>query len=296
MDLSQYVRADVIEVARKILSASPLKVAPPDDPDEWGLKVMKSPTIEIFGGGPVFEACDWLYLYALGEVIRGGAKVIRPTPELMRVLGHVELNIHLDDYAQPYPGVGVIVPGSLYGGKGCLAVCAWQPGKGITMSCQAGGFHHWTIGPRFKDILERALIDPDEKENDDGVDFDRIFRAVLNLNLFALERGVKILPLDPQSEKRRRKAHHDERMARLAARDGQEVIVQDLDLILRATSRSGGGDSQADGRRQRMHRRRGHWKMQAYGPGRTQRKRLFVHSYMVHADDTPDGEVHSILS
>ena len=85
-------------------------------------------------------------------------------------------------------------------------------------------------------------------------------------------------------------------MARLAARDAQEVVIQDLDLILRATSRATDGIDGPGGRRQGMHRRRGHWKMQACGPGRTQRKRLFVHSYMVHADDGPDGEVHSILS
>lgn len=36
--------------------------------------------------------------------------------------------------------------------------------------------------------------------------------------------------------------------------------------------------------------------MQPYWPGRTQRKRIFVYSYMIHADDSPDGEVQSILS
>lgn len=190
----------------------------------------------------------------------------------------------------------MIVPGSLYGGKDSLAVCAWQPGKGITMSCQARSFHHWTIGPRFKNILEDALIDPDEEENDDGVVFDHIFRAVLNLNLFALEKGVRVLPLDPKAEKRRRKAHHDERMARLAARDAQEVIIQNLDLILRASSPSQGGGEASGLWRQGLHRRRGHWKMQACGPERSQRKRIHVQSYMVHADDNPDGEVQSILS
>ncbi len=296
MDLSHYVPGDIIEVARMILSNSKLEVAPPDDPNNYGIKVVKDRSLRVVGEDGELPACDWLYFYALVETLRGGAKVIQTTPEMMRILGHVELNMHLDDYAQPYPGVGVIVPGSLVGGKDCLVVSAWRPGKGITMSCQATNFHHWTIGPNFKGILEDALVSLDEEEVGDGLIFDRIFRAVLNLNLFALEKGLKTLPLTTQAEKRRRKARTDERMARLAARDAQVVVIQDLDLILRATSPST-VEGEAPGLwRQRMHRRRGHWKMQAFGPGRSQRRRIFVQSYMVHAADNPDGEVQSVLS
>lgn len=296
MDLSQYVRPDVIEAARTILDGHKLEVGPPDEPNNWGLKVSKSRSLQGFEGDREFEACDWLYLYALARTLDGGAKVIRPTVEMMRVLGHVELNIGLVDYAQPYPGVGVVVPGSLHGGKDCLAVSAWQPGKGITVSCQAKSFHHWTVGPNFKGILEDALISLDAEPHDDGVLFDRIFRAVLNLNLFALEKGVRVLPLDPPAERRRNQARRDERMARLAARDAQVLVIQDLDLILRASEPSQAQGDGLSGSRQQMHRRRGHWKMQAYGPGRSHRKRIFVHSYMVHAEDDPEGEIQSILS
>lgn len=120
-------------------------------------------------------------------------------------------------------------------------------------------------------------------------------KLVLNLCLIGVERGVRVLPLDARAEKQRRRSRSDERMARLAARDAQEVVIQDLDLILRATSPATDGIDGPGGRRQRMHRRRGHWKMQAYGAGRTQRKRLFVRSSMVHPDDL-GGELQTILS
>lgn len=92
-------------------------------------------------------------------------------------------------------------------------------------------------------------------------------KLVLNLCLLGVERGVWELPLDARAGKRRRRARSDGRMARLAARDAHEVVIQDLDLILRATSPATDGIDGLGGHRQRMHQRRGHWKMQAYGPG-----------------------------
>jgi len=251
-------------------------------------------------------------LFCTAMMLEGGAKVMRPSARLCDVLKNVQLRIEANEYAQPYDGLGVILPGTLFdGSKDRIATSTWMPGcpihiilfdepraghDGVTNTTQL----HINSPPGETiegSLSESVFIEGEERPG--AVEFQKVVsvaRIVINLCLFAVERGVRILPLDARAEKRRRKSHHDGRMARLAARDAQEVVIQDLDLILRATSPATDGIDVLAGHRQRRHRRRGHWKMQAYGPGRTQRKRLFVNSYMVHADDGPDGEVQSILS
>lgn len=54
-----------------------------------------------------------------------------------------------------------------------------------------------------------------------------VVKIVLNLCLFGVERGVRDLQLDARAEKWRRRARSDGRMARLAARDVQEVVIRD---------------------------------------------------------------------
>lgn len=72
------------------------------------------------------------------------------------------------------------------------------------------------------------------------------------------------------------------------------IEIQNLPLFRQAIDAETKVESDGDGRRLPMHRRRGHWKMQAHGPGMSERKRIFVHSYMVHPEN--GGEVESIIS
>lgn len=251
-------------------------------------------------------------LYSVAMMLEGGAKLIKPSAAICEALKGVELNLVIEDYAQPYDGLGVVLPGSLFGAtKDRIATSVWSRGRSVIVTffdergrTEVGLTKTNTlmISPPDGISMEEYLTGGAAAENLDPIEIAKlseitpIARIVVNLCLFAVERGVRNLPLDPRAEKRRRRARTDLRMAQLAARDAQEVVIQDLDLILRASHSSGGEGGGSDGHRQRMHRRRGHWKMQAYGPGRSQRKRIFVQSYMVHPDDDPDGEVQSILS
>jgi hypothetical protein len=251
-------------------------------------------------------------LFSVAKMLEGGAKVIRPSTAICDVLKDVDLHIRIEDYAQPYDGVGVVLPGSLFGSsRDRIATSTWHPGSPIIVTVFDERPQHrdadfgWAImsvGPVPDMTIEDYVAEwiATEKPSPtvlEGLAKDMpIIRVVINLCHLAVKRGVRVTPLDHRAQKRRRKARRDDRMARLAARDAQEVIIQDLDLILRASAPSGLGEAGSGGWRQRMHRRRGHWKMQAYGPGRSLRKRIFVQSYMVHADDNPDGEVESILS
>lgn len=286
MDLTNYLPPDLIDLASAATPRAAL-LARPD-----------------------LDRSERLTIASIAMVLNGGAKIFRPSTEICEVLKHVELRISAEDYAQPYAGLGVVLPGSLFGGsKDRFATSFWEPGHPFLLTFFGERRPHdpvieavhLRINPPPGITIEEYIADDEFGEGNGPTETARIqecipiARVVMNLCLFAVERGVRVQALDPRAEKRRRKARSDERMARLAARDAQEVIIQDLDLILRATSPSGEGEG-SGGWRQRMHRRRGHWKMQAYGPGRTLRKRIFVRSYMVHAEDNPDGEVQSILS
>jgi len=221
-------------------------------------------------------------LFSVANMLEGGAKLFKPSARICEALKDVELNLGADDYAQPYDGLGVILPVSLFGStKDRIATSVWMPGRSviITFFDERGRTNNGLMktnililnpppGMSIEEYLTGGAAEEnlEPKEVAELHEITPIARVVINLCLFAVERGVRSVPQEAQAMKRRRKAQADRRMARLAARDAQEIIIQDLDLILRASPNSKGEGDGSDGRRQGMHRRRGHWKMQTYGP------------------------------
>ena len=113
-------------------------------------------------------------------------------------------------------------------------------------------------------ILEDALLPPhggvDALHPLSGEDEGRcatIARVALNLGLLATEEGVQVLPLGSRAERRRRRSRGGGRMARLGARDAREVVIREVDLIVR-TSRARDHAPGQGGWRQPVHIRRGH--------------------------------------
>jgi hypothetical protein len=152
-------------------------------------------------------------------------------------------------------------------------------GEGLIRS-SAGIHSPRTLGEnaRWRDLHQRGVGIEWTDEEDDRC--STLARIALGLGLLAVEKGVQVRPLDPKAGRRRHRSAGDERMARLAAREAQEVVVRDIDLIVRprptVRNRGDGG-----GRRQPAHIRRGHWRMQPVGPRRTGRKRRWGSPYWV---------------
>jgi hypothetical protein len=169
-------------------------------------------------------------------------------------------------------------------------------GEGLIWS--SAGIH----GPRTLDENARWR-DPHQRGvriewTDEAGDQSRILsRIALGLGLLTVVKGEQVRPLDPKAGRRRHRSAGDERMARLAAREAQEVVVRDIDLIVRPrpTDRNGGDGG---GRRQPAHIRRGHWRMQPVGPRRTGRKRRWVSPYWVGlgAGEVPPSHITTVLS
>jgi hypothetical protein len=249
-----------------------------------------------------------VYVAMIADLIDGGTKVIRPSPKLCRLLKEVEIRLTVEEYAQPYDTVGVILPGEIFGGGPERFVMShWKPGSplmiittGHTLDDEGYRmFDFFGFGPGTGQTIEEFLTEQDTKEglnkrvegHADPTEYHRqlmdALRIVVNLNLFAMDRGIRSVPKPHQAraERRARKARKDPRMAMLQRREIDEVEVQDLHLILSAHAPAGPPVEGSGGWRMKLHRRRGHWRMQPCGKGRTQVKRIYIHSFMINEKD-----------
>ena len=304
MNLLDYLPKETIEAARVVAKTNPIRIFAPEDPTDLARRADASIGFRtnFFAGNLRWpDVRDLHDLKASAEFIRGGPKVIRPSTQACRIMALVELNLTLADYAQPYESTGLVIPREVSGlPKDVLTISHWRPGLGVFVGTHLGKrVLYQTIGPHWPGTLEEHLGILDRYDEgmaiEDPEGLSRLIsRIAFNACLFAVERGVRLRPLDPQAEKRRAKGRCDERMARLADRDAQEVVIQDLDLILMGGT--GGEPGEPTGRHLRPHRRRGHWKLQPYGPGRSERKRLFVSSYLVNANGQDAPEITSVIS
>ena len=124
-----------------------------------------------------------------------------------------------------------------------------------------------------------------------------LVRIVMNACLFAVERGTR--PVQPSTKlapHQRSRKRNQERRGIAGPRQAQLLEIQDLPFMPPSATAAvqPGEDDRVEGRRQPMHRRRGHWKMQPYGPGRSKRKRIFVQGYLVSAEE--GGDLQTVLS
>jgi hypothetical protein len=290
LNLLDFLAKGYLDLVSKISKTDAIWALVPRDKSDLGMKVDLSPWLkDHFRNAKYIPDSDELMtLMAEAEMMKDGAKSIRPSVEICHAMASIELNISLADYAQPYFGLGVIIPRVLLEkNRDLLAVSWWKPGIGLYICMRDGSylFHH-LVGANWTGTIEELIRGKTDDENnvmddDEQARFLVIGRICLNLALFAMTHH-SLAPLSPDAQRRRDRAPRDERFARLAERDIQEVIVQDLDLVLAETADD--QDASPQGRsKQAPNRRRGHWKMQPCGPGLASRKRIYVASYLVNA-------------
>jgi hypothetical protein len=292
MELSRYIDGVILVIAREINRLDALSLQSP------------MPGAMRFSAIPSFAAMTHLdpgrafAFFALAKTLKGGAKVINLPPKIARVFLAVDLNLTIEDYVQPYEAVGVVIPAATIGRKrDVIANLFWRPEIGFVMGCFLGQSesNHFNITPGMGKTIEEILSDPQFCSGmtaSDQMENRNILRIAMNACLFAVERGVKPERVDRKARQRR-----NAKTKSGNAVHARVIEIQNLDLFLKPSSQDeGGGEGieHSEGRKQAMHRRRGHWKMQAFGPGRSQRRPIFVHSYMVHSD--PSKEVGSIIS
>jgi hypothetical protein len=125
-------------------------------------------------------------------------------------------------------------------------------------------------------------------------------RVAVNSMLLLMQQGCK--HLGPANESLYRRLQHYLEMARkrgegiAEAQRALRIVPQlygfDQEIVRHEEVREGSGSrGDGDGPPVRPHWRRGHWKMQPYGPGRSERKRILIKPILVnkHLMDGGDG-------
>jgi len=253
------------------------------------------------------EAVDDLTLttlFAASRALASGQKLLRPTYEQCAALEQVELTITFDDYQQPYPALFVEVPESHQReltqrfGVRCpsTVLCHHDKSSGYIFcitNAHDGTFPIVDILPPRPNYstIEQALNAP----ADEGADIEQsrvLQRVAMNLCILLTLTGVRQLgPADPQRIANLRKVVRGSkrRMSDVERRlkEGMPTLItfeQKIDFY----TRKSGDDAQAlddpsyTGRKNKPHWRKGFYKMQPFGPGRSQRKLIFIAPVLVN--------------
>jgi hypothetical protein len=249
-----------------------------------------------------------LQLLPLSKCLALGPKLFRPTKEQCEALAQTAVTIPFEDYRQPYPAVVIEFPEDYRrqveeqfkinssprfvvahhdeGRSGAVAVYAyWQPdaGRGSigTVMCPRPEYRV------IEDALTRSLIAP----GDDAADFavaELVERLALNFCLMLTHLGVKqIGHLDPAQARKHRKlarSKYTEERER-----GELLALGDFTLLdfkqhvrLHEVEERPGEWKGGTHRTPKPHWRRGHWKRQPFGVGRSQRRLVFVKPVFVN--------------
>lgn len=299
VDLATHLGGEALAVVRKIASMDGIRPV-----GVMGLGF--SPEFSMMNNGKDEDAN--YTLFALAQVIRCGSKLIRLARVTARSFLDIDLRLSLSEYGQPFEATGVIIPsGSIDGINVDLVAASFcRPDWGFCVSAVnvgAGlGFLERFLPMHQEVTIEETLEaghDLSGLEDENRRQARDLVRIVMNACLFAVERGTR--PVQPKTKfkppaQRRNRQRDRERRGIAEPSRFQLFEIQDMPFMP-SPAISGvqsGEDSRSQGGRQPMHRRRGHWKMQPYGPGRSKRRRIFVQGYMVN--DQGGGEVETILS
>ncbi len=278
-----------------------------------------SGALSHYGGG--LKACMWLY--SLSRVIGEGPKVFRATAEQCQALEHVEVNIPLRDYRQPYPTMLVEFPSEYLrsvdertAGKAPKAprfviLRHWQAGvlfSGASVMDVSGlpAELLYTFGGKVSDkSLEAGLTTEVMRAPDPGEAalVEMLTRVSINLSLLLTQSTTKLVPSDAAGlDKARRNAAKGIKpeVNRREVSEHINFVVPDRNVVVRKTRWVGVDPAAGQGPFTPVstHWVRGHWR--AY-PGHAEARRngqqvplLFVNPYLVVGEGAAPCPVYSV--
>jgi len=251
--------------------------------------------------------------YVMSRMLSEGPKVFAFDALTCEALENFDLSVSTADYLQPFPSVVVELPGDytrkrvvpFEEGKHApdFIIARHEPEAGcvlVTMHMTSGQVltrllkldPAWTLeemwGKAKRTWGESDSLGMTPEETALG---SSLTKLALNVSLMATAYGMKSLgPANP--------SHHEKlkRYAKLARKRGREVEKADLEVRLvpvryafaqevtlyrkeRDTGQHRAGES---GWTVSPHWRRGHWRWQAFGPGRQERRRVAIPSALVN--------------
>jgi hypothetical protein len=231
-------------------------------------------------------------LYTYSKALAEGPKLLRPTADQCEALEYVDVNVSFDDYVQPFPTFLLELPEAYrqtltarFGFECPQLVVTHHDArtKYILSFRSTNGAGHTTyqiMSPRWKTVEEALRFREDEGK--DLAQSEVIQRVVLNFGLLMTHFGVRVRgPVDPASHaKRTRNARRqNQRKADRARRllDAEINLIEfEQDVVVYGRQDSARSDSEGDGSTRRPHWRRGHFRRQPCGRGRSSRKLIYV--------------------
>lgn len=248
----------------------------------------------------------------IAAALADGPKIFLPTQEQFDAMEQVEMNIPIAEYRQAYPAIVVRVPtGSLhniatrYGlePRYCPQFILTRnrlTSEGANCVSTFGHFsddnsqqvYFFQDRPHFATVeqaLQRHTDFLNGNMTPESLDYRQAMfnmdcvRSVLNLMLMLTHFGWR--SGGPLNKKRHEKIKRNPKLQKFAI-SAFSTIEMAQNIIIRKEERGPGHDQEPipTGRDMPPHWRKGHWRMQHYGPGNMQTKRIFIRPTLVRRD------------
>ncbi len=216
-----------------------------------------------------------------------GPKVFRPTVDQCKAMEQIEVRLELSEYSQPYPALLVDLP---TGYEPFTSVLCFKTGD--MLSCNLNS-------PEGKDDITTTIavdgrpIEVSIQRFDDDCAIlaeaaGRALRVALNSCLALSSYGHTadfLYPAEATSDLRLAKEDTERgHRARKRVQTTCHLIKFAQDIVLHRTVRGKREPGEPTGVERPFHWRKGHWCMQPYGPGNSQRKRILRPPVFVRAD------------
>lgn len=228
--------------------------------------------------------------YGWSQWLKYGPKVVRPTNEQAESFANVDVRLAMTDYCQPFPAVYVETPTI----DEFVGVMAYHHAEiNMLMLTVLSRTGEWDVVTAVREHEHATIEDflcklaPSIEAN-----FHRPIllaqRICLNMLLALSNFGCKNEPLSAGTWRQdnslaRENSERGER-ARKRVRQALHRVDFQQHTVVRRSPAMGNSPEESSGRTVGPHWVRGHWKSQRHGVGLAERKIIFVHPYLVHAD------------
>lgn len=273
-----------------------------------------------------------LETYLWSKVLGDGPKIFRPTAQQLRFLEQIDLNIAIKDFASPFESIVVELPADYMNTKvienpyfgrklgqfeqaatqrPCLGVLHHKKGLLIHALIMESGtsLKSWMHGEDqlIEEWFEEGYPLPDSimTTTDEEIALEaQVRRAVLNYCLLLDEIGSKVVgpvsPMHDQLIKWNKKKFNKHTLSNRLKLKGSPILYSlNREVKLHSTVDALAADnseSGADAKRLPPHHRRGHYRMQRYGPGLAESKRIRINPVFVNSHLLINGTITTTYS
>lgn len=246
------------------------------------------------------------FLDCVGQLAVKGPKLFRPTVEQCEAMEHVEVRIPMTDYAQPYEAMVVEFP-EAYRKSLEIRSKAMESGRKAprhvflrhwpetTVFYSVARFGEEEVAYLFQDrpefpTAEEALKIHHGKDGADQVIAEAMTRVCMNLCLLLTNHPTRVAPSNPTAlaKAQRRRDSNGLNGYNFEARTHVHLITFDREVVVRGKQkkRPAAGGTHAS---PQPHWRRGHWRNQPCGAGKTETRRVLIPPVFVREEELVGG-------